>query len=176
MTIAVSRSKRIRPASTIASWLLPSSSSASPSSTNTRVLVVDKDDFSARRWYQLPAGFGFHHGNGWEDASEVIRFDHCVAADAALLSETMCVIMRGEVRGAAPELYTRFTLHSDGRAEVEATSDEAEFPRVAPAVMGRRNRYVYTIGGSSRGVAGPGTELFSLVGSAHANRKLVTKV
>ena len=30
----------------------------------SRVLVVDKDDFDARRWYQLPAGFGFHHGNG----------------------------------------------------------------------------------------------------------------
>ena len=119
----------------------------------TRVLVVEKDDFSARRWYQLPAGFGFHHGNGWEDTSGVIRFDHCVAADATLLSETMRVIMRGEVRGAAPELYTRFTLRPDGRAEVEATSDEAEFPRVAPSVTGRRNRYVYTIGGSSRGVS-----------------------
>ena len=31
----------------------------------SRVLVVAKDDFDDRRWYQLPAGFGFHHGNGW---------------------------------------------------------------------------------------------------------------
>ena len=60
----------------------------------TRVLVVDKDDFSVRRWYQLPAGFGFHHGNGWEDAGGVIRFDHCVAFDASLMTETMRGIMR----------------------------------------------------------------------------------
>ena len=61
----------------------------------TRALVVDKDGFGARRWYQLPAGFGFHHGNGWEDAGGVIRFDHCVATDATLMRETMHFVMRG---------------------------------------------------------------------------------
>ena len=115
----------------------------------SRVLVVDKDDFDARRWYQLPAGFGFHHGNGWEDAGGVIRYDHCVASDPGLMTETMRVVMRGEIRQPAPELYTRFTLHPDGRTEVEDTGEEAEFPRVAPAVTGRRNRYVYTVGAPS---------------------------
>ena len=81
----------------------------------TRVLVVDKDDFDARRWYQLPAGFGFHHGNGWEDAGGVIRFDHCVARDPSLMTGTMRGIMRGEPAPAAPEHYTRYTLHP-GRA------------------------------------------------------------
>ena len=114
----------------------------------SRVLVVDKDDFGARRWYQLPAGFGFHHGNGWEDAGGTIRFDHCIAADASLVTETMRYIMRGELREAAPEVYTRFTLHPDGRTEVETTGGEEEFPRVAPAVTGRRNRYVHTLGAS----------------------------
>ena len=112
----------------------------------SRVLVVDKDDFDARRWYQLPAGFGFHHGNGWEDAGGVIRYDHCVASDPGLTTETMRVVMRGEIRQPAPELYARFTLHPDGRTEIEDTGEEAEFPRVAPAVTGRRNRYVYTVG------------------------------
>ena len=115
----------------------------------SRVLVVDKNDFDARRWYQLPAGFGFHHGNGWEDASGVIRFDHCVADNAALVSETMRVIMRGEIRRPAPERYTRFTLHPDGRTEIAATAEEAEFPRIAPALTGQRNRYVYTVGAPS---------------------------
>ena len=80
----------------------------------SRVLVVDKDDFNARRWYQLPAGFGFHHGNGWEDASGTIRYDHCVAADATLMIETMRNIMRGELTRQVPEHYARFTLHPDG--------------------------------------------------------------
>ena len=115
----------------------------------SRVLVVDKDDFDTRRWYQLPAGFGFHHGNGWEDASGTIRYDHCVASDATLVTETMRVVMRGVLEQPPPETYTRFTLRPDGRAEIDDTGEEAEFPRVAPAVIGRRNRYVYTVSAPS---------------------------
>ena len=120
----------------------------------SRVLVVDKDDFNARRWYQLPAGFGFHHGNGWEDADGTIRFDHCVASDATLMTETMRVVMRGVLDRPPPEIYTRFTLHPDGRAEVDDTGEEAEFPRVAPAVTGQRNRFVYAVGAPSIEAAG----------------------
>ena len=117
----------------------------------TRVLVVDKNDFNARRWVQLPAGFGFHHGNGWEDAGGVIRYDHCVADDATLMTDSMRGLLRGELGRESPARYTRFALHPDGRADIETTGEEAEFPRVAPAVTGRRNRYVYTLGVSSQG-------------------------
>ena len=120
----------------------------------SRVLVVDKNDFDVRRWYQLPSGFGFHHGNGWEDASGVIRYDHCVAPDATLMTEAMHGIMRGQLRRSAPERYSRFTLHPDGRAEVDDTGEEAEFPRISPVVTGQRNRYVYTLGVSSLGRGG----------------------
>ena len=54
----------------------------------------------------------------------------------------------------APERYARFTLHPDGRAAVEDSGEEAEFPRIAPALTGRRNRYVYTLGVSSLGTGG----------------------
>ena len=67
------------------------------------------------------------------------------------MSERFRYIMRGELRAAAPERYTRFTLYPDGRSDVEATPEWAEFPRVAPAVVGRRNRYVYTLGESDDG-------------------------
>ena len=113
----------------------------------SRVLVVSKEDFGERRWHQLPAGFGFHHGNGWEDAGGVIRYDHCIAADPTVVTERARFIMRGELRHASPERYSRFTLYPDGRAAtVETTPGWAEFPRVAPAVTARRNRYVYTLG------------------------------
>ena len=112
----------------------------------SRALVVAKDDFGDRRWFQLPPGFGFHHGNGWEDAGGAIRFDLCVAADSTLMTERFRHIMRGEVRPAAPVRYTRFTLYPDGRSDIEAAAGWAEFPRVASAVTGRHNRYVYTLG------------------------------
>ena len=38
-----------------------------------------------------------------------------------------------------------------GTLRFVVTDEEAEFPRVAPAVTGRRNRYVYTLGVSSQG-------------------------
>ena len=117
----------------------------------TRALVVDKNDFNVRRWVQLPAGFGFHHGNGWEDASRAIRFDLCVAADPTLMTETMRGLMRGRLERESLEHYTRFTLYPDGRAEVDGTGEEAEFPRIASALTGRRNRYVYMLGVSSQG-------------------------
>ena len=72
------------------------------------------------------------------------------------MTETMRYIMRGEVRASPPEVYTRYTLHPDGRAEVETTGAQEEFPRIAPALTGRRNRHVYTLGRSSeRAVAWP---------------------
>ena len=122
----------------------------------SRVLVVDKDDFSARRWHQLPAAFGFHHGNGWEDSNGVIHYDHCVAGDPTLMTATMRGIMRGEPERGTPERYTRFTLRPGGHADIETTGEEEEFPRVAPAVTGRRNRYVYTMGPSSDRAGGLG--------------------
>ena len=73
----------------------------------TRVLVVDKNDFSDRRWMQLPAALGFHHGNGWEDAGGVIPYDHCVADDPTLMTESMRGLMRGELDRESPEHYTR---------------------------------------------------------------------
>ena len=116
----------------------------------SRVLVVDKDDFDHRRWYQLPAAFGFHHGNGWTDQTGTIRYDHCVAADATLMTDTMRDIMRGQLTPGAPEHYARFTLHADGRVEMDDFGEQAEFPRIAPALTGRRNRYVYTLGAPSQ--------------------------
>ena len=112
----------------------------------SRALVIPKDDYGDRRWFQLPPGFGFHHGNGWEDADGTIRFDHCVATDPTLMTERFRYIMRGEVRSASPARYSRFALYPDGRARIEETENWAEFPRVAPGVTGRRNRFVYTLG------------------------------
>ena len=114
----------------------------------SRALVVSKDDFDDRRWAQLPAGFGFHHGNGWEDTGGVIRFDHCVAADPGIVTDSLRDVMRGQLRSAAPERYTRFVLFPDGRARIEEEAGPAEFPRIADRLTGLRNRYVYLLAGA----------------------------
>lgn len=114
----------------------------------TRVLAVRKDDFGQRRWWQLPPGFAFHLGNAWEDG-DIIRFDYCVAPDATELTETFREIMRGVWR--APTGPTRFAQVAIGKGdaiEQRIFDDSAEFPRVAPGVVGRRHRHVYSLAGA----------------------------
>ena len=112
----------------------------------SRVLVVAKDDFDDRRWYQLPAAFGFHHGNGWEEADGTIRFDHCLAEDPGLVADSLRQVMRGNVTALSPEGYAQVGLYPDGRGNVQLSGDAAEFPQVSPERVGYRNRYVYHLG------------------------------
>ncbi len=112
----------------------------------SRALVVSKDDFDDRRWVQLPAGFGFHHGNGWEDSSGNIHFDHCISKDVSLVDDAFRHIMRGEFRHADAPRYTEFVLHADGRVDIEESREPAEFPQIAGRLVGLRNRFVFTLG------------------------------
>ncbi len=112
----------------------------------SRALVVAKDDFDDRRWVQLPAGFGFHHGNGWEDSRGNIHFDHCVSSDVSMLTDSFRQVMRGEFIHSQVPRYTRYVIHANGRVEVSETPDIAEFPQVSPRRVGHRNRFVYTLG------------------------------
>ena len=122
----------------------------------TRVLVVSKDDFTQRRWYQLPSGFSFHFGNAWEDSAGTIRFDYCVAPDATVMTETLRYVMRGEIRAATgPTRFAQVMLRNDGSSTQDVSDVSAEFPRVAPAVVGQRYRQVYALAGSS-GISGAG--------------------
>ena len=117
----------------------------------SRALVISKDDWTERRWYDLPPGFSFHFGNAWEDAAGFIRFDYCVAEDGTVLTETFREIMRGVKRPATgPTRFARVTLDPTTRTAKQEISDlAAEFPRVAPAVVGRRHRWLYSLAGQT---------------------------
>lgn len=113
----------------------------------TRVLVVDKDDFERRRWWQLPAGFTFHLGNAWEDG-DAVYFDYCVSPDATELTNTFREIMRGV--WSPPTEPTRFAQVSLGKGDAvdhRVFDRQAEFPRVAPDVVSVRHRHVYSLAG-----------------------------
>ncbi len=110
-----------------------------------RVLVVDKSDWSRRRWYELPTGFVFHLGNAWEDKAGVIRFDYVRYDDASFPLQSGRALMRGDggwqPRGqlALVRLDTR-----SGRIEQEVLpSGSVEFPRVDPRLTGGRYRNLY---------------------------------
>ena len=114
----------------------------------TRVLAVRKDDFEQRRWWQLPPGFTFHFGNGWEDG-ETLRFDYCVAPDASEVTETFREVMRGVWRPpTGPTRLAQVTLGKGDAVEQRAFDRSSEFPMVAPSVVGSRHRHVYSLTGA----------------------------
>ena len=107
----------------------------------TQVLVVDKDDLSSRRLYDLPTFSFFHLGDAWEDASGTIRFDVAAGRDVAFAVEGARVLVdqRGTVPGE-PSQLALVTLYPDGRAEMERSGVSAEFPRGDPRRSGLRRR------------------------------------
>lgn len=107
-----------------------------------RILAVDKADPSKRRVWELPAGFGFHFGNAWEEADGTIRFDFMLAGGPGAVTGPLRDVMTGRLEpSGAPPRAALVTLSAGGKATVEPFGPEtAEFPRVDPRRVGTRNR------------------------------------
>jgi carotenoid cleavage dioxygenase len=110
----------------------------------TRVLVVDKSDFSRHRWFELPAQWVFHYGNGWEDGDGVIHFDGARAEDPMDIVDGFSRVMRGERLPDPNSRPFRYRIDTPrGAISEEALFDAnltSEFPTVDPRIAGSRNR------------------------------------
>lgn len=123
-----------------------------------RIVAVDKNDPTRQRIWEIPAGFGFHFSNAWEEADGTIRFDFTLAADPGVVSRRLAGVMAGRWESAAPLRLTAFTLRPGGGVATVALSDGAsEFPRIDPRQVGRRHDAVIHL--ESRG----GAEWFNTV-------------
>lgn len=111
-----------------------------------RVLLIDKSDWSQRRWHELPPGFLFHLGNAWEDESGAIRFAYMRSENAAVLTETFRDVMRGEFHGRY-QPHTALVTLRPGSAPVrqELIADSAEFPRFDARYAAGRARQLFTV-------------------------------
>lgn len=113
----------------------------------SRVLVIDKDDLSRRREYELPPLFFFHLGDAWEEADGTIRFDGCFHRDPTFASHGAAALVEGRhAHGERPEL-TLVALRPDGRAELQRAGITAEFPRSAPDRAGLPRQQTVHVGG-----------------------------
>jgi carotenoid cleavage dioxygenase-like enzyme len=109
----------------------------------TRILVLDKDDLSRRRTYELPAFFFFHLGDAWSDADGTIRFDACIddGNDTVFSVETGRDMIQGRWNGLRPSQLALITLDPKGRADMTPMGITAEFPRTDPRFAGRARRF-----------------------------------
>lgn len=110
-----------------------------------RVLLIDKSDWSRRRWFDLPAGLHFHIGNAWEDGAGVIRFDYTRYDNADFVTKAARWLMRGEdiPYAGGHTALVRLDIRK-GRIDQDILPEETEFPRVDPRRTGERYRQLYT--------------------------------
>jgi carotenoid cleavage dioxygenase-like enzyme len=94
----------------------------------TLVLVIDKDDFSRQRTFELPAFSFFHLGDAWEESDGTIRFDGAFAADPGFGQRAAAGLLRGEDIPTPQPILTQVALRPNGRAELLRAGVEAEFP------------------------------------------------
>ena len=122
-----------------------------------RVLTIDKDTLEVRRRHELPPGFHFHHGNGWEEADGTIRLDLCQAPDPEFVVRDLRAAMRGEGRfSSAHPSYRQVVLEPNGGARIEpAVPGAAEFPRIDSRRTGLRHDMVFALAGGGAGEGWP---------------------
>ena len=111
-----------------------------------RVLVIDKQDWRKRQTLALPAGFLFHLGNAWEEATARgtrIHLDYVRSDTPVSVFTTNRELMRGRRVASPPPHLSVVTLDlGAGRATQTALPLEAEFPRIDPRRVGLRHRGV----------------------------------
>lgn len=109
----------------------------------TRVLIVDKADFSRLRQFEIPACHVFHFGNAWDDG-RLLRLDYVQSAPLPEFNAAAQQIMRGERTGR--DVSTPRVMEIDlqtGRLTLAVRSEAVEFPAVDPRVVAQRHRYVW---------------------------------
>ena len=123
----------------------------------TQVLVLEKDDLSQRRLYDLPAFSFFHLGDAWEERDGTIRFEACIEPDPTFALQGARDVLVGRMGAGHLPTLSLIALHGDGRGELQSTGTTGEFPRTDHRRAGLPRRFtahtsLYQNGTLARGV------------------------
>jgi carotenoid cleavage dioxygenase len=102
-----------------------------------RILVLDKDDISRRRVFELPAQMVFHVGNAHERGDGRIVLSYVGASDHRSLAEGAVAMVAGRP-GPQRVSSTQIAVldMGSGQATLQALDDHVEFPRIHPRRTG----------------------------------------
>ncbi len=115
-----------------------------------KILVIDKASLKLKKTYEVPAGFVFHFGNAWEEDNGTVHFDASLYPDLKVL-KNLSIIMEGKsVENSGMANAALYKLNPNGSSEVNILPIDAEFPRVYDHLVGKRNKYIYTIGNKEK--------------------------
>lgn len=107
----------------------------------TKVVVLDKDDLTKQRIFELPSFAFFHLGYAWEEKDGTIRFDGMLEADPTFGQTSASALIRGTHIPSPRPMLTQIVLHANGRGELRPTGIEAEFPASDKRLSGSARRY-----------------------------------
>ena len=112
----------------------------------TRLLVVDKNDFSQYKWLELPSQWVFHFGNGWEDKSGVIRFDGARSEDPLNMTSKFSDVMKGKMSAGSVTRPYQYRIDTKkwtvSEVPLMASHIQTEFPVIDPRVSCQRYRRI----------------------------------
>ncbi|MBA4807208.1 carotenoid oxygenase family protein [Brevundimonas sp.] len=118
----------------------------------TQVMVLDKDDLTRRRLYDLPGFFHFHLGDAWAENDGTIRFDVAASGDPRFAVDGARVLVEGHgVVPGDPARLSLITLRPDGRAEMATTEAIGEFPKADPRRQGLKRSLTAHTSGETQG-------------------------
>lgn len=109
--------------------------------SGTQILVVDKDDLSRQRLFEVPSFSFFHLGDAWEESDGTIRFDACITSDPSFAMIEASDLLLGKVRPMPTPHLAGIALHADGRGQLLPTDTRAEFPQNDRRRAGLARRY-----------------------------------
>ena len=117
-----------------------------------KLLIIDKDDMSNRRWAQAPARAFYHTGAAWEESDGTIKIDAALYKEPVLGQDGGGPEMRGEWTPANDDLVSDLTMivvPTSGDALLIETGMVCEFPQVDPRLHGLPRKLTAVLSGPS---------------------------
>jgi all-trans-8'-apo-beta-carotenal 15,15'-oxygenase len=105
------------------------------------VKVFDRETLALTREAELPAGYVFHFGNGWEEADGTIRFDMAFGPDCDELQKFRTP-MAGQL-SKVDSICRQVIIPVAGAPRINDIRAGVEFPRINQARSTLRNRYIF---------------------------------
>jgi all-trans-8'-apo-beta-carotenal 15,15'-oxygenase len=110
-----------------------------------RVLVMEKDNISRRRVFELPPEMVFHVGNAHETPDGQVVLTYVGAPDTWFLDQAAVALMSGQpLKAGAVQLRSVTLDMKSGRSQQQAIPGEVEFPRMDPRRIGQSARWLVT--------------------------------
>ncbi len=101
---------------------------------SSKVLIVDKNDLTAQRWFEAPTGFVFHCAHAYEQGSQIVA-QMCTYATADIMQVAMVDLMHSTGTATYPDypraVFSELRLDlNSGQVRSTSTDVLMEFPGI----------------------------------------------